>query len=219
MPAVWPPFEDDDENAEVSIADQVQKIEKLWEQSKTKNADAENLASPSLAKRKPTTVHTVVTHPLQSTSTHIPFESKEKRHRSLLDCLDQTYFTESPTKIKRETILCDIASISTALTSDETSAEARAECCIDIDNVLTSETTEANDNIQKLHIDEEPNEAIQNQTNKLETLHVVSDPGSDMLSNADSSLPDILNGTLSSSESYNCKAKNQRTLMDFFRTK
>lgn len=217
---IWPSSDDDDD--EVSIVAQIQKIEDthLLQKTKTNNVDAESRASPSLVKRKQSTILADDTHPLQSSSSHVPVESKEKRHRSLLDCLDQNYFSESPNKIKRETIRSTIGTTpSTNSASDENSAAQNAECCIDIDGVTTTDSTEANNNdIQKLHIDEETNEKIQNQTVKLETLHVVSD-ASDTPSNADSSSPDIIPGTPPSSVPYDGKAKFQRTLMDFFRTK
>lgn len=86
----------------------------------------------------------------------MPVESKEKRQRSLLECLDQNYFSESPNKIKRETIRSDIASTSTAGLTDK---NPNASCCIDIDNMTASnESTEANENIQKLHIAEQPDD-------------------------------------------------------------
>lgn len=244
---MWPSSDDDDE---IAIAEQVQVIEDAHFMQNV------NRASPNLVKRKQSTVleDNVQSHPLQSVPTHAPAESKEKRHRSLLDCLDQNYFVESPNKIKRETIQSGIGSTSTANSvriSNEHSAKRNTDCCIDIDSetamaktatnvttttnatiamtaamastttnvttetMLTMTTADANDTIEKLHIDEATNETIQNQTDKLETLHVVSDPGSD----TPSSSPDVIDGTPPKSEPFYGSIKTQRSLLDFFKAK
>lgn len=221
-PTLWPSSEDDDDVA--SAVDRIQEIEdaRSMQTSKAINVNPKNRASPILVKRKQSTAIADEKRPLQSSSTHMPAESKEKRHRSLLDCLDQNYFAESPNKIKRETIRCDIGSTSTANssnTSDENSEKPNVDCCIDIDGVSTAEASKMLDNLHKLHTDEETNETIQSQTDKLETLHVVSDPGSDTPSHTDSSSPDIIPGTPPSSEPYNGSSAHQRTLMDYFRPK
>lgn len=215
---LWPSSEDDDDV--VSMADRVQEIENAHsiQMPKANDVDAKSRASPILVKRKQSTAIADDTRPPHSSSTHTPVESKEKRHRSLLDCLDQNYFSESPNKIKRETIRCDIGSTSTANsshTSDENAENPDVDCCIDIDGV----STPAVDTTDKLHTDDETNETIRSQTDKLETLHVVSDPGSDTPSHTDSSSPDIIPSTPPSSDPYNGKSAYQRTLMDYFRTK
>lgn len=218
---VWPSSEDDDDV--VSMVDRAQEIEDaLNETSKAKNLDPKSRTSPILVKRKPSTAIADHTQPPHCSSTHTTVESKEKRHRSLLDCLDQNYFSESPNKIKRETIRCEIGSTSTAnssRTSDENAKKPNVDCCIDINDVSTSESTNALDHIHKLNTDEETNETIQNQTDKLETLHVVSDPGSDTPPHTDSSSPDIIPGTPPSCVPYIGTSTHQRTLTDYFKTK
>lgn len=217
-PTIWPSSdEDDDENL---IADQLQVIEACLNDVKPNSVDTKSCASPNLVKRKQLTIIADDTRPLQSSSSHGPVETKEKRHRSLLDCLDQNYFSESPNKIKRESIRCDIGSIS-AINPSKSSTKLTEECCIDIDDVSTNKSTESNDNIENLHINEETNETIQKQTDKLETLRVgvVSDNGSDTPSNVDSSSPEVIPGTPPASELSDGKIKTQRTLREFFRTK
>lgn len=220
---VWP-ASDDDEDINDSILDQIQKIEDAnsLRIARASTADADSQASPILVKRKQSTDLTDDKQPTQNSSTHVPVESKEKRHWSLLDCLDQNYFSESPNKIKRETIRCDISSTSTAhssRTSNENSSKPNMDCCIEIESVPTIESIEAIQAIEKSHIDEETNETIRSQTDKLETLHVVSDPGSDTPSNSDSLSPDVIPGTPPSSEPYFGRTNIQRTLMDYFKSK
>lgn len=217
---VWP-ASDDDEDINDSVLDQIQEIENAnsLHKARTSNADADSRASPILVKRKQSTDVVDDKQPAQNSSTDVPVESKEKRHRSLLDCLDQNYFSESPNKIKRETIRCDISSTSTAhssRTSNENPSKPNMDCCIEIESGPTTEAIEA---IEKSHIDEETNATIRSQTDKLETLHVVSDPGSDTPSNSDSMSPDVIPGTPPAAES-NCGRTNiQRTLKDFFKSK
>lgn len=205
----WPSSDDDDE---ASIAVQIHAIENDHFQQ---NA-SERRASPNLVKRKQSTSR--ADDPPQQTSLEtVRPESKEKRHRSLLDCLDQNYFVASPNKIKREAIVSVIGTDASA-TSDANVAKHSTDCCIDIDSesvAVKSTMTEANHTIQKLHIDDETNETIQSQTDKLQTLHVVSDPGSDTASSS----PDTIASSPPSTEPYYGPPRTQRSLLDFFKAK
>lgn len=97
-------------------------------------------------------------------------ETKEKRQRSLLDCLDQSYFQEMPPKIKRDLNSSSSSSIGRNPHDANASENVKASGSCDLLSQYSTDTI--------VDSESETNISLMNQMDKLESLHVVSETNS-----------------------------------------
>lgn len=119
-------------------------------------------------------------------------ETHEKRQRSsLLDCLDQNYYNEMPSKIKREStpILTSNVKCSESPSNDENACKTS-----DSSSKAIEENCSENE------------QCLSDQTDKLESLHVISEPNSEEVDSQIDVIP-------SSQEIH----KGPKTITDFFK--
>lgn len=150
---------DDDENMDLDVLEQIHAAENCYlEKNKTKILTEEEAFDKN---KQP---------PLLQVAT-VSTETKEKRQRSLLDYLDQSYFgDEMPiSKMKRESHPSSCNSIDAQQKTNTTTEE---NCC-------ESQTiSEKCDNVEQINQDSETNINLKDQTDKLKSLHVVSETNS-----------------------------------------
>lgn len=132
-------------------------------------------------------------------------ENQEKQKRSLLDCLDQSYYNEMPSKIKRESKSPNAKTIfnkqNVSLSKTEQLRNGDSVEVVNIDDSKTvdgSTENEVNSNL------------IKEMDNELESLHVVSEPNSEENFTESEVVPD----TPPSTKLY--VDKPQKTLFDYF---
>lgn len=148
----------EEDNQILSMFDMESEIEK----SKMDKQTPRNDSSPIETKKiEASTSPLHLSKQLNSSETH------EKRQRSsLLDCLDQNYYNEMPSKIKRES------------TPIQTSNAKCSEIASNDENVSAS-----SDSSTKIieEIQSENEKCLSDQTDKLESLHVISEPNSEQI--------------------------------------
>lgn len=154
-------------------------------------------------------------------------ETQEKRQRSLLDCLDRSYYSEMPSKIKRESK----SPIKTFIRKQENLTDASLSMpellnismneenieCLDSDTINICQSI---DNIDgrsgssKVSIGSEINSnLIKEMDNELESLHVVSE--------SSGTESDVIQATPPSFKTYSGNSKttekSPKTILDYFR--
>lgn len=149
-----------------------------------------------------------------------PNEYQEKRQRSLLDCLDQSYYNEMPSKIKRpsESPITnflhrqpDKCDQSFSSESDPLIKIAENQSSIDLNE---TDAVDSNSEPQQLSsITEINSNSIREMDNGLESLHVVAEPSSSEI-DVDT---DVIPCTPPSSKPFLSTEKCQRTMFDYFK--
>lgn len=159
----------------------------------------------------------------QADSELMIIESKEKRHRSLLDCLDQNYYTEMPSKIERNVGLTEaklsITNLPKATEPQTEQFDPSKDCVIEIDNDSNSvdRKSETSEQIKSI-IDMETDANLMNQTDKLESLQVGSDGEENSKTENVIELLDVIPCTPPSNKSFTTiKSANHKTLLDYFK--
>lgn len=140
--------------------------------------------------------------------------NKEKRQRSLLDCLDDSYYQETPSKTKHRSVPRTGSNASESSTIDSVSDMKIEECVILIES--ETEANDANNKIKKLKISRDDDDDAEQDAMDVEMSSNVENMCTD--ANSPDEIP-CTPPTIEPPNIISLRTNNQKKIFDFFAQK